>query len=76
MRPIDGTGESTLDFLYKEMTKAVKKRYFEHDLEHEIKSHRMLAEYFYQKGVTAENTFNESNARAISEAPYHLLRAK
>jgi telomerase protein component 1 len=72
------TGEAsqgTLDFFHKEVSKAVYKRYIELDQEQEVKAHKMLAEYYYQKADPGLNgTWEGDSLRAFSELPYHLVR--
>src|SRR5689334_13513627 len=42
-------GEITLDFFHKEIFKSVHKRYMEFDQEQEMRSHKLLAEFFFAK---------------------------
>ena len=74
---ITNDGALQYDFFHKEVTKAVQKRYLDFDQEQEIKTHKLLAEYYYGKADPEyNNTWQSNDNKAISELPYHLTKAK
>ena len=76
LRPSHG-GSIVLEFFHKEVIKAVHKRYLDFDQEHDIKIHKLLAEYYYAKADPSfDNSWSGNDIRSISELPYHLTKAK
>ncbi len=70
-----GEAEVTLDFFHREVSKAVHKRYLEYDQDQEVRTHKMLAEYYYQKAdPQTDSTWKGESPRAFSELPYHLVQ--
>eukprot|EP01114_Cavostelium_apophysatum_P022723 TRINITY_DN831_c0_g1_i3.p1 TRINITY_DN831_c0_g1~~TRINITY_DN831_c0_g1_i3.p1 ORF type:complete len:1975 (+),score=566.67 TRINITY_DN831_c0_g1_i3:1485-7409(+) len=80
LKPTGLSNENVIELFHREMPKAIRKRYFEHDLEHELKTHKSIAEYFYQHATIRDEsgniTWSGESARAISELPYHLIKAR
>eukprot|EP01113_Clastostelium_recurvatum_P018405 TRINITY_DN2169_c0_g1_i12.p1 TRINITY_DN2169_c0_g1~~TRINITY_DN2169_c0_g1_i12.p1 ORF type:complete len:2586 (+),score=522.10 TRINITY_DN2169_c0_g1_i12:146-7903(+) len=77
LRPISdaAAGESSLDFFHNQMQVAVSKRYLEGG-DAAVRMHRLLAEYFHKQADPTRDRSWKGQARAISELPYHLIRAK
>lgn len=72
LRPPGEDGEGELDFFHRQLAKAVRQRYFNHD-ESEVAGHERLARYFQRRIDThSDNQWTAIYPRGLRELPYHL----
>ncbi len=74
LRPIAESGDGTLSFFHGHMEQAVRKRYLI-VRNNELKTHKQLAQYFLVQAKGRDGQWTDER-RAISELPYHLLKAR
>lgn len=71
LRPPGEMGEGALNFFHRQLAKAVRQRYLEHE-EEERAGHRRLAEYFRRKADPDSKNLWQQNPRLLGELPFHL----